>query len=301
MKPFHIPTLRRYGRFLALVPLLAMAVAVGAETTWPRMTGSADGVPISYEVHGAGEPTLVFVHGWSCDGRYWREQVSYFSRDHRVVVVDLAGHGHSGPGRENHTMDAYGQDVTAVLRDLDARQVVLIGHSMGGPVSVAAARRLPGSVLGIIGVDTFHDVGGSLSPEEAEAWLAPLREDFRTGAVGFVQQMFVDATDPELRNWIVADMAAAPPEVAISAMEEMLSDVVSGEALEAFHGLEVPIVAINADLWPTDVEANRRYLPGFEAVILEGTDHFLHMAEPEAFNRALAEAIAALTGPGERD
>jgi hypothetical protein len=48
---------------------------VQAEMAWPRMAISADGVPISYEVHGAGEPTLVLVHGWSCDGRYWQKQI----------------------------------------------------------------------------------------------------------------------------------------------------------------------------------------------------------------------------------
>ncbi len=119
---------------------------------------------------------------------------------------------------------------------------------------------------------------------------------FKTRAAGFVGQMFVDGTEPGLRNWIVADMAAASPEVAISAMENMLADAVSGAVLDAFDGLEVPLMAINADLWPTEVEANRSHLPRFEAAIVEGTDHFLHMAEPEAFNRALAEVIGALTG-----
>jgi hypothetical protein len=56
-----------------------------AQTAWPHIVLSGDGTPISYEVHGAGEPTLVFVHGKSCDARYWRAQAPYFSRKHRVA------------------------------------------------------------------------------------------------------------------------------------------------------------------------------------------------------------------------
>ena len=41
---------------------------------------SKDGTPISYEIYGNGEPTLVFVHGWSCDARYWRAQLPHFSK-----------------------------------------------------------------------------------------------------------------------------------------------------------------------------------------------------------------------------
>ena len=85
--------------FLSLVFCLVFLVVplleAQAQTVWPRVALSKDGTPISYEVHGAGDPTLVFVHGWSCDARYWREQVPYFSKKYRVITVDLAGHGHS--------------------------------------------------------------------------------------------------------------------------------------------------------------------------------------------------------------
>ena len=276
--------------------ILMLNMQVQADVVWPRMARSVDGVPISYEVHGAGEPTSVFVHGWSCDGRYWRKQVPHFSKSHRVVVIDLAGHGHSGLGRKDYTMDAFGEDVRAVVAEVDAGQVILVGHSMGGPVSVAAARLMPDKVIGIVGVDTFQDISQKMTQEEFDAWMAPLRTDFAGGAAEFVQQMFIEKTDAALRDWVVADMSASPPEVAVSAMAAMLSDVVSADALSAFDGLEVPVVAINADLWPTNVEANRRHMHSFDAVIIEGTDHFLHMAEPESFNRELKDVIAGMTG-----
>ncbi|WP_445156962.1 alpha/beta fold hydrolase [Halomonas sp. E14] len=279
-------------RILGLALLLAVAgQALAAEVNWPRMTESADGVPIAYEVHGSGEPTLVFLHGWSCDGRYWRGQVPHFSQQHRVVTIDLAGHGHSGLAREDFTMRAFGEDVRAVLDDLEVQQALLIGHSMGGPVAVEAAHLMPERVIGIIGVDTFHVMAAPLSQAEIDAMLAPIQQDFVSAAAHFVTSMFIDTTDANLRDWVVQDMAAAPPQVAISAMQEMLTQHAEGLAAQQFEALTVPVVAINADLWPTDIDANRQLLAKFDAVIMEGTDHFLHMARPAAFNRELERII----------
>ncbi|AMD01473.1 alpha/beta fold hydrolase [Halomonas chromatireducens] len=279
-------------RYLGLVLLLALASpALADEVNWPRMVDSADGVPIAYEVQGRGEPTLVFIHGWSCDGRYWRGQLPYFSQTHRVVTIDLAGHGHSGLGRESYTMPAFGEDVKAVLDDLEVEQAILIGHSMGGPVSVEAARLMPERVIGIVGVDTFHHVAPQMTQSDLEDMLSPMQQDFTGAARHFVASMFLESTDPELRDWVVHDMTAAVPEVALSAFQDMGTRHIDGEAAQHFAELTVPVVAINADMWPTDVEANRQLLPEFDAVIMEDTDHFLHMARPEAFNRELERMI----------
>lgn len=282
-------------RLVALVVLLALAGrALASEADWPRMTPSADGVPIAYEVRGTGEPTLVLVHGWSCDARYWRAQLPHLTPHHRVVTLDLAGHGHSGLGREHYDMAAFGEDVKAVVDDLGAERVILAGHSMGGAVSVEAAHLMPERVIGIVGVDTFHDVGMTLTQAQLDDWLAPLQADFPAGASEFVAQMFIEQSDPALRDWVVADMSTAPPRVALGAFEALMTDQVNGDAAQRFAALAVPVVAINADLWPTDIEANRGHLPGFEAVILEESDHFLHMARPEAFNPELMRVITAM-------
>jgi pimeloyl-ACP methyl ester carboxylesterase len=278
-----------------LALLFMMVYSAQASDDWPRMVESADGVSISYQVHGSGEPTLVLVHGWSCDGRYWRAQARHFARQHRVVVIDLAGHGHSGLARENYTMAAFGEDVRAVVEDVGAEQVILIGHSMGGPVTAEAARLMPGKVIGLIGVDTFQNLSSVMSAEQWGEFLNPMRADFAANAPRFVAGMFAPSTDIELRDWIIADMSAAPPQVAMSAMEAMARDYISGHSLEVLQSLEMPLIAINTDGWPTDIEGNQKQVPGFNAVIIEEADHFLHMAMPDRFNRELEGVIASLT------
>ena len=271
--------------------VMAIGTASAAPADWPHVALSGDGTPISSEVYGAGEPALVFVHGWSCDARYWREQVPFFSRTNRVVVLDLAGHGHSGMGRTKYTMEAFGEDVRAVVEATGSQRVILIGHSMGGSVIAEAARLLPGRVIGLIGVDTLENVEHPMTREVLEKMTAPLKKDFRAGSRQFVGQMISPRTDQRLREWILADMSAAPPAVALSAVNEMMMQYVTGEAARVFDQVRVPVVSVNGDLWPVNYEANRRHMLSYDAIVIPKADHFLMMNRPEEFNRALEKAI----------
>ena len=258
------------------------------------MVASKDGVPISYEVYGAGEPALVFIHGWNCDGRYWREQVGPFSVKHRVAVVDLAGHGHSGQSRVKYTMVSFGEDVKAVTEAIGAKQAILIGHSMGGSVIAEAARLMPDRVIGLIGVDTLENIEYSITVEEAGKIVNPLREDFPVKCREFVSDMMRANGDPQLREWILADMTAAPPRVALSAMEEVVGQYVTGEAAKIFDKIKAPVITVNSDLWPVNLEGNRAHMVSYDAIIIKDTDHFLMMNRPGEFNKALEQAVQRL-------
>jgi pimeloyl-ACP methyl ester carboxylesterase len=269
------PSMRWILLIGSLLLLLFPWGKVDAQTEWPRIAISRDGTPISYEIHGKGEPTLVFVHGWSCDARYWRFQVPHFSKKHRVAVLDLAGHGHSGMGRAKYTMAAFGEDVAAVAEATGGQQLLLIGHSMGGSVIAEAARRMPGRVIGLIGVDTLENIEYPLTAEELQKMTAPLEKDFKTGSRQFVAEMILPQTDPHLREWILADMSAAPAAVALSAMREMMSQYITGDAAKIFDEIRLPVVTVNGDLWPINYEGNRRHMRAYDAIVIKKADHFL--------------------------
>ena len=181
MNSKFLKTTRRFAQALAMTVFLT---AIGREVVAqeaPNKVGwanSTDGVRIAYEVHGEGSLALVFVHGWSCNRSYWAGQLEPFSRGFEVVALDLAGHGDSGIGRKQWTIQSYGDDVAAVVKKLDLKRVVLIGHSMGGDVIPEAALRLPGRVVGLIWVDTYKKLGQGRSPEEVQAFVAKLRRIF---------------------------------------------------------------------------------------------------------------------------
>ena len=278
-----------------MVTLLTFGTAT-AQEAWPRVVPSRDGTPISYEIYGSGEPSLVFVHGWSCDARYWRKQILHFSKNHRVIILDLAGHGHSGLTRSRYTMRAFGEDAQAVTEATNSGNVILIGHSMGGSVIAEAARLMPDRVTGLIGIDTLENIEYPLTSEELGRMIAPLEKDFVTGTRQFVKEMIYPGTDPMIHDWILSDMAATPPAVALSAMREMMLQYVTGEAARIFEEIRIPVIDVNGDLWPINYEANRRHMFSFDAIVLKEADHFLMMDRPVEFNNALEKAIRTLSG-----
>lgn len=276
--------------------ILCLVFGTGlAQADLPHIVTSKDGNRISYETYGSGEPTLVFVHGWSCDARYWRAQVPYFSKKNRVVILDLAGHGHSGGTRSQYSMKAFGEDVRAVTEATGSRSVILIGHSMGGSVIAEAARLMPNKVLGLIGVDTLENIEYPMTREELNQMIAPLEKDFQAGSRQFVKEMISPHTDPLIREWILSDISAASPAVALSAMKEMMSQYITGEAAKIFEEIRVPVITVKGDLWPVNYEANRRHMFSFDAIVLKDTDHFLMLDRVEEFNKALEKAINKIT------
>lgn len=257
-----------------------------------RTVRSADGVEIAFSVASQGETALVFIHGWSCDANYWREQLTAFPGAYTTLAVDLAGHGASGANRRDWTMKAYGEDVAAVIRSIPHRRVILIGHSMGGYVALEAARRFPDRVIGIIGVDTLQDLDGRRpDPEGAEVLLTGLRRQPRETTRAFVlETFFTEEADPDFSRGIAEDMASAPPSVAIPSMEAL----VRYDPEPAASALDIPLVAIVGDMMPVDEVAARLRFPRFRAVRIAGAGHFLHMEQAERFNTLLRIEIARL-------
>ena len=221
-------------------------------------------------------------------------QINHFAQKYRVVVLDLAGHGHSGMTRKCYFMRAFAEDVRAVTEAVDSKTVILVGHSMGGEIVARAAQLMPDRVIGIIGVDTLENVEYPLSSREAEAMLAPMLDDFRGESRSFVSTMFYKDADPAVRQWVLDDIASAPPAIALESMEAYLFEYVSGKVAKIFDEIKVPVVCVNGDLWPVDLEANLRHIKSFEAITVPGGDHFLMLDKPNAFNQALEKAVYSI-------
>jgi pimeloyl-ACP methyl ester carboxylesterase len=273
-------------RLKVLLVTFLIFILSGCASKDKHQAVSADNVTISYEVRGEGEPVLVFVHGWCCDKRYWKYQAPYFATQRKVVTIDLAGHGQSGLGRKDYTIEAFGGDVVAVVEKLQLDKVILVGHSMGGPVIVEAARRMPGRVIGCVGADTLHNIGKSHG-EEAEIMVLKLELDFVGAMQGFARSAFKADADPEVVEWVVGNMSSVNPEVGIGVIEHISKYVLK----EAVKDVQVPIVCINSDFQPMDVEENRKYARDYEVKMMLGIGHFVMMEDPANFNRLLSETI----------
>jgi pimeloyl-ACP methyl ester carboxylesterase len=281
---------------IALLGLILGARLAGASGIEPQtgIVSAPDDVAIHYSTYSTGSPALVFVHGISCDQGYWKEQVGPFSEGFQVVTLDLAGHGESGLERESWSMEAYGADVAAVVEGLDLRSVILIGHSMGGPVILEAARQLPDLVDGIVIVDTYEALDTWSTPEQIDAIVMPFREDFLEETRAWVRTMFAEDSDPESVERIVTDMASAPPEVALPSLESALEKMLGRDRTTALQGLRAPVFMINADFIPSDVADLERHAA--KVHLLPGTGHFFMLEKPAEFNAALSDVIQKIAG-----
>jgi pimeloyl-ACP methyl ester carboxylesterase len=289
---------RRAARLAALALIAQVLLGPACRRQGPdRAVSAPDGVTIAYHIEGRGSPALVFIHGWSCDRTYWRNQLGDFARSHTVVAVDLAGHGESGAGRKAWSIRAFGADVAAVIKEEGLRRVILIGHSMGGEVSLEAARILPGRVLGIIGVDTFQDFSEALSREQISSAVAYYKADFKTAMNMIARSMFPWGANPDLVEQVVRGMSAADPKIAVAVVEALFNY----RPAKTLREVRLPIRVINSDHRRTDVEGNRRLAASFEAKIMVGRGHFPQLEEPGEFNRLLRQTIAELAQPAGFD
>ncbi|MCK5465430.1 MAG: alpha/beta hydrolase, partial [Bacteroidales bacterium] len=205
------------------------------------------------------------------------------SQEYKVVTIVLAGHGKSGKERDDYTLQAFGMDVASVVKHLELDRIILIGHSMGGGVILAAAHQLKEQTLAVIGVDTYQGFQYELSDSIIAQFVKPFRQDFYNTTIGFVHSMFPPGADSILVMEIAEDMAEGPEETGISAMINNIST----DPVELLEGLDIPIYSINSRMFPIDVEANRKLYPDFEVRFIEGVGHFVQLENPQAFNRKL--------------
>ncbi len=276
----------------------AAPVAESAPAVVTGTVQAPDGTRIVYDVRGSGDTALVFVHCWSCDREVWREQLDVFDDGYRVVSLDLGGHGESAATRDEWTVLGLAQDVKAVADALGLERMLLIGHSMGGPVALEAARLMPGRVLGVVAADTLHDADYVFPEEMAEQMTSAFEADFTGAMTNMFSGMGAGDMDPELRAWIVEKASGANPEVAVP----LLLDFGNIDFPAVFSAAGVPIRAINAAPMPpmipvTNIEGNRQYAD-FDAVIVAGSGHFIQLEKPAEFNARLREYIEELAERG---
>ena len=260
-----------------------------------KVCAAADGVRIVYSAAGAGELALVFVHGGLANKEFWAGELRAFAVQHRVIALDLPGHGESGADRKKWGVPQFGEDVRAVVEAENAQRVILFGNSLGGPVAIEAALLLGARALGVVGVDTFQSLTYSISAEEAQKRASAFRSDYAASLRQMVRQLFHTDADPVVLADAERRMAGTSPEAAYS----IFLSLIGYDTSEAARRLDVPLRAINGDLHPTDVEGVRKVKPDFEVVLMKHMGHYPMLERPEEFDLQVAETIRRLCEAAE--
>jgi len=287
---------RRALAFLAAAAFLSLLV-LSCATSKNLVQGtqatvqSADGSRIAYGVVGHDQPAVMFVHGWLGDHAVWQHQIEYFSNNHRVIWLDLAGHGASTADREQFTMTAFAQDVAAVVDATGARDVILVGHSMGGPVVIEAAKLLGDKVIGIVGVDAFYTPLAAVPEEMKLKFIEMLKTNYPAALQGTVDSMFTESASRELQDMTYDDMLADNHDMGVSALRECILWNSRKEPQE-LRNFEDMLYNINAA--PTGNEARLHE----SVVLIPGVGHFLFLVKPDEFNAALESIIEKIRADG---
>ena len=252
---------------------------------------SFDGVRLCFDNKGKGDITLILVHGWSNTRSIWDDQISHFSKNYKVIAVDLPGFGKSGNDRNEWTIESYGNDISCIMQQLNLKKVVLVGFSLGAPVVIEAANKMQDRIIGIVLVDGIQDVDMKIPPTMAkyiDSQMMDLVTNYTKGKLidgGY----FKKNTDTAFQR--VEMLLEGASHVG---WRESLASLIKWQnenCTNSIKTVKAPIIAINSDQQPPNIEAFRRYAPGFKAKIVQDVGHLVMWDNPKAFNQLLEESI----------
>lgn len=264
-----------------------------------RNTVTADGVELAYEVTGDGPP-MALVHGITESHYSWDPLVGVLAKDHRVIAIDLRGHGESLPG-PSYDLASMASDLREVLVAENASDALLIGHSLGGTVVTAYASAF--ATLGVVNVDQPLALGSfQAGLKQVEPMLRGDDTSFQSVIAMIFDSMRGALSDQEWHR--LAGIRRPVQDVVLGVWSAVLEG--SSEELDAlvkagFSGVSAPYLAIHGiDPGPEYGQWLKGLVGSSTCEVWSDLGHYPHLAEPERFLDRLAMFEASLTDRNEK-
>lgn len=267
---------------------------------------TTDGVPLYYEERGDGE-TIVLVHGWTGDSRYWwQKNVDALAADYHVLTYDLRGHGLSGKTDEGHTLSDYAADLEFLLESLDVSTAVLVGWSMGAAITLTYLEEIGDERIQAIAMidqtpkfysedDWEFALMGEFSEEGLAEIVGGLEASRAEAAKPIIQAFFADPRSDEQLDEMYARTTLTPTSVATA----MLEDMVPRDFRDHLPTIDVPTLLLYGEqskIFPGPLgEWMHERIPDSELVLFDESGHNPFWEEPEKFNTELLAFVARVT------
>jgi pimeloyl-[acyl-carrier protein] methyl ester esterase len=262
-----------------------------------------DGNRLHYHASGAGEP-LLLLHGWGLSRAVFAEVEQRLARSCLCLSVDLPGHGGS-PAPEEFSLEQLAAAVVACIDQLQLKQPILLGWSLGGLVAQAAALQLQDRLAGLILVSTTprfvadRDWSHGLPALQLRALRRDLQRNFARSLGEFFQLMFVeDQVERQRFREIVRFAAGAgrlPDESSTLAGLELLQ---KADLRAQLPSLDQPTLVMHGEADRIIPVAAGRYLAaqidGAEQALYPGVGHAPFLVSPEHFCRRVESFIHGL-------
>lgn len=142
-------------------------------------------------------PVVMLVHGFGEDHHIWKETIQQLSKNFTVIFPDVPGSGHSPLNPALSSIDDYAEAIHTIVAHEKIASFAMVGHSMGGYITLAYAEKYPGK---LIGFGLFHSTALADSEEKAEARRKGIRFIENNGAAAFLKQSTPNLFTPEYRE-----------------------------------------------------------------------------------------------------
>jgi non-heme chloroperoxidase len=303
------PARRRFAAFVAswtagaLLPR-AQAQDSASLKTDDRWFTSSDGVRLHYLEAGAskpGQPTLVFVPGWTMPAWIWSLQIEYFARENRVLALDPRGQGRSTIAATGYNYRRRAADIAELLTAARCADVVLVGWSLAVLECLqylhdAAATSAPSPVRALVLVD--NSVGEGDPPSGPSNFTSRLRSKRRETVTAFVKAMF---KREQPQTWLDQLTEAALRMPAASSIQLLNQGTPREFWRETLYALELPVMYAYTPRLARQGELVKANKPAVETLLFEGAGHALFVDDATVFNTTLQAFITrtrALPGVG---
>lgn len=253
-------------------------------------------------ISGEGTQPMLFAHGFGCDQNMWRFITPAFEADYRIVLFDYVGSG--GSDLAAYDADRYGRlegyadDILEICRELDLRDVVLVGHSVSSIIGILAANREPERFdrLILIGpspryINDLPDYVGGFERADIEGLLEMMDKNY-VGWANFLAPAIMKNPDrPELGEELTESFCSTDPDIARRFAEATFF----ADNREDLARLRVPslVLQCSEDMIAPDAvgEYVHRQLAGSAFRKLGATGHCPHMSHPEETIVAMREYL----------
>ena len=259
------------------------------------MQATVNGVQLAYSDVGQGVP-LVFIHGFPLSRGAWQKQLEALKSSYRVIAPDLRGLGESGSARTGQavgtTMTQFADDIHALLKQLNSGPVVLIGHSMGGYVALALARKHPDMLRGLVLVATK---AGADTPEAAAGRRTTAQKVQAEGARVVVDSMApkllaASNKDESMARGVRAFMDRSKPDGVSASLFGMAE---RDDATEFLSQLKVPTLVITGGddtvIPPAESEKMATAIKNSRLEVIPNAGHLVAFEKADEFNSVLRD------------
>lgn len=251
------------------------------------------GCQLHFEDRGRGEPVLL-VHGLGSSIQDWEYQIPHLIRTHRVIALDLRGHGRSGKPRERYSMQGFASDVAALIEHLGLPSVHLVGISMGGMIGFQLGVDRPELLRSLTIVNSAPEVKPR-NPAEwwqvAKRWSLSRLLSMQTIGKGLGRLLFPRPEQAELRTKVEQRWPQNDKRSYLASLDA----IIGWGVRERLKAITCPTLVISADRDYTPVALKQAYvaeMANARLLVIEQSRHATPMDQPQRFNTALDEFLA---------